>query len=528
MLITPNALFHADCLEFMQRLDEDSIDLVYLDPPLPSKYFDPPPSSKSSAPKHDPALVLVSKVCQQAARILKPTGVLNVHVASQSTFSIQLMLSQVFGEHLFQDEIIWEYQRSRSHLQTGAPHHVILCYGKSASSTNNAVFRKLRPDETRVRFAHMDERGRYALSDLTASVERPALRFVWLGALPPPGRSWRFGREILDQFRNEGRIHTTPAGVPRLKLYLQESQGVPVGSIWADIPRLSPKSKENLRYPAQRPLGLIERLIYKGSNEGDMVLDPFCGSGTTVIAAERHQRKWLACDTSKNAVRLTTERLIQELGGELPTSFEIGSSEKLKEVPVKSGVFKKVALTIDDLTKTEQVDYVLNQPIPFEETRHFEFKEIKSGAGAVGNIVNASDEYAVAFLNSEGGRILWGIRDHDRVVVGIRLNYEEKDRLRRNVHTKLNTIEPRMDPSAYRLEIHPVLDDLGDKVPDLSVVELRIPAPDSNDAFYTASGEAWVKLDGTKQKLKGPTLTDFIKKRLEKRKVPEKASSQTA
>jgi hypothetical protein len=181
-------------------------------------------------------------------------------------------------------------------------------------------------------------------------------------------------------------------------------------------------------------LGLLERLLQKGSHEGEVVLDPFCGSGTTILAAERHHRKWIACDISKDAIEISTSRLMNE-GISVP-NFSVGDIEVLRQIPARSARFKRVALRLDDYTALAEFEYTLNHPVHMEETRHFEFKEIKSSAGAVGSIVNTSDEYAVAFLNSEGGRIFWGIRNHDRIVIGVPLNYEQRDKVRRDVHTK--------------------------------------------------------------------------------------------
>jgi hypothetical protein len=324
--------------------------------------------------------------------------------------------------------------------------------------------------------------------------------------------------ETLQQLEQDDRIFDSGnESIPRLKAYLNENEGVEVGTIWADIPPLSPASKENTRYPLQKPLGVLERLLCKGSNQGQIVLDPFCGSGTTIMAAERHQRRWIACDTSTEAIEITTKRLIQEFGDAHSTSFSLGDAESLSHIPLKPAGYKPVAVRIEDFGSIGQVEFVLNQPVPIEETRHYEFKEIKSNAGAVDSIANTSDEYAVAFLNSKGGRIYWGIRDKDRTVVGVRLNYQERDRVRREVSAKLNQIEPRVDPSQYRVEIHEVHDEHGQKVPDVCVVELVVPTPDSSEPYYTGGGELWVKVDGSKQKLKGTAVTDYVRRRLEKR-----------
>jgi DNA modification methylase len=520
MVITPNALFQADCIDLMQRLDAESIDLVYLDPPLSSRSNIRQSVSTGNEDDSDyQQLQFISRVCQQAHRVLKPTGVLFFQAQPLSAFSIRLILNQVFGEAHFRDEIVWKYHQG-PHSRTrrsGTQHDAILHYSKSNKSTDNAIFRALNRDERR-RFTKSDTRGPFALADLTASVVQPNLQFEWNGITPAEGRSWRFGLGTLQQLEQDGRIYQSgKERVPRLKVFLNENEGVEVGTIWTDIPRLSPASKENTQYPTQKPLGVLERLLYKGSNEGEVVLDPFCGSGTTVVAAERHQRRWIACDTSKEAIEITTQRLIREFGHTQPMKFSVGDADSLSPIPVKRAEFKRVAVRIDDFVSMGQIEFILDHEVPFEETRHFEFKEIKSPTGAVSSIVNTSDEYAVSFLNSEGGRILWGIRDRDRIVVGVRLSYQDRDKVRRDVSAKLNQIEPRVDPSRYRVEIHEVHDEHGQKVPDLCVVEMIVPASHSAEPYYTSGGDAWVKVDGNKQKLKGIALTDFIRQRLARR-----------
>jgi hypothetical protein len=373
----------------------------------------------------------------------------------------------------------------------------------------------LTDDEIATRYTKSDERGRYALTDLTVPAIRPSLDFEWRGVKPLDGRAWRFGLETLDQLEQDGRIHHVRRNsLPRLKSYLNESAGVEVDTVWKDIPLLSPASRENTRYPTQKPVSVLERLIEMGSNQGEVVLDPFCGSGTTIVAAERHQRRWIACDTSQEAIELATKRLIQEFGQAHPTSFTLGDTESISSIPVQSTGHARVAVRLWDLRGVEPVRFVLNQQVSIEETRHYEFKEVRSGGGAVDSIVNAADEYAVAYLNSQGGRVYWGIRDRDRTVVGVRLNYHERDKVRRDVSSKLNQIEPRLDPSQYRIEFHGVLDEQGLPVSDICVVELVVPASDSADPYYTGGGVAWVKVDGAKRKLTGPALTEFIKRRL--------------
>ena len=154
--------------------------------------------------------------------------------------------------------------------------------------------------------------------------------------------------------------------------------------------------------------------------------------------------------------------------------------------------------------------FVLNEVIGLEETRQIEFKEV-AGMNPVSAITNAADEYAVAFLNSEGGTIFWGVRDSDRVVVGVPVSREQRDQLRREVANKLHSVQPQIDPTRFHLEIHPVHGP--EPARNLVVVELVVPKIGSTDPFYTGGQEAFVRVDGVKKKLSGPQLTDWIKAR---------------
>lgn len=506
MSITPNALFHADCLDLMQRLGTECIDLVYLDPPYPSA---PDPSPKENgSPDWRRRL---SWVCQQSKRVLKATGVLYFHTQPQWLFFVRLLLNQVFGEKFYHDEIVWQpksrpLQMSRSR----ADYDVIVCYTKSDISIRKPVLRSLTRDESLQRFTKSDERGPFTLTSLTGPIDRPNLRFAWRGMVPAPGQSWRFNLERLEELETEGRVYRDCSSpVPKLKSYLTEHPGIEIGNIWTDIPRLSPQSSEAVNFSTQKPLGLIERLLHRSSEQGSVVLDPFCGSGTTIVAAERHHRKWITCDNSKEAVEISLQRLQGEsqVSGEPNYVFD---AEDLKKYPVKSKGFERLAIRLSDFNPSIQFEYIINRPVPFEESQHFEFKEIKSPRGAIDNVVNASDEYAVGFLNSEGGSILWGIRD-DRIVVGVQLNSEQRDILKRNVLNKLATIQPAIDPSEFQITIHEIHDEHGGKITDLCVVELTVPASDSDEPYYTSSGQLFVKLNGLNKLLKGPSATQFIR-----------------
>ncbi|MDE0089443.1 MAG: putative DNA binding domain-containing protein [Candidatus Poribacteria bacterium] len=172
------------------------------------------------------------------------------------------------------------------------------------------------------------------------------------------------------------------------------------------------------------------------------------------------------------------------------------------------------ATDADNLTEPTQIRFVQDQPVPFEETRFYEFKEIK-GRNPANRITKDSDEYAVAFLNSEGGRIFWGVTDSDRTTVGVTLNDQKRDEVRRIVSEKLGSIDPPVSVEDWQLELHQVYNLHGEAIEDLWVVELLIPSLQKRDVVYTNSGELFVKTEGGKQKLLGAQVTEFIRSRFQ-------------
>jgi SAM-dependent methyltransferase len=255
-------------------------------------------------------------------------------------------------------------------------------------------------------------------------------------------------------------------------------------------------------------LALLERIVHIGSNEGDLILDPFCGTGTALIAAQVNGRRWLGSDLSAEACSITVTRLESTFDVRSGEDFFFGDHSSLERFPVVQNSYGTV---LTGLERNLQQKFVLHQPLPIEETRHYEFKELK-GANPVNPIKDAADEYVVAFLNNEGGRIYWGIRDSDRVVVGVRLTYAQRDEIRRVVTEKLTKIQPAVAPTAYRIELHQVYDQ--DVLSDLYVVEVTVPRVSSTELYFTSKGDAWVKTDGGKKRLIGPEILEEYRRRL--------------
>lgn len=172
------------------------------------------------------------------------------------------------------------------------------------------------------------------------------------------------------------------------------------------------------------------------------------------------------------------------------------------------------ATDADNLNLPTQIRFVQGQPVPFEETRFYEFKEIKGG-NPVSSIINTCDKYAVAFLNRNGGRIFWGIKDSDRITIGTTLNETQRDEIRVNLSEKLGAIEPPISVEHWQLEFHEVYELRGQIIQDIWVVELVVPPPQESHVFYTGSGQLFVRTDGGRKKLRGPEVTEFVRRHIE-------------
>ena len=192
----------------------------------------------------------------------------------------------------------------------GRIHDTILRYSREASPKWNTVYVPYDQQYVDSVYRYTDESGRrYQTQPLHAAKPGGDTRYEWKGKLPPPGRYWAFSRENMERLEAEGRIAYSRTGTPRYKIYLDESLGKPLQDIWDDVPPVHVKPKERLGYPTQKPEALLERIIRASSNEGDVVLDPFCGCGTAVAAAQKLDRKWIGVDITHLAVALMKNRL---------------------------------------------------------------------------------------------------------------------------------------------------------------------------------------------------------------------------
>ena len=261
-------------------------------------------------------LVMMTSRLAELHRVLKPTGSLYLHCDPTASHYLKLVMDMIFGPKAFLGEIIW--RRTAAHVTSRRwprLHDVILCYARNPElAVFNAPKEQADKDWIEREYRHTDDRGRYMVDNLTgAGTSGGPSGQPWRGVDPAKigaGRHWRYVPETLDRLDTEGRIYWPTKGqYPKLKQYLNETGGKSVGDLWMDISVLGRTDAERLGYPTQKPLALLERIIKASSNPDDVVLDPFCGCGTAIEAAEKLGRRWIGVDIASLAISVIDDRI---------------------------------------------------------------------------------------------------------------------------------------------------------------------------------------------------------------------------
>jgi len=271
-------------------------------------------------------LVMMTARFVELHRVLKPTGSLYLHCDPTASHYLKVILDAVFGPTMFRGEITWLRTTTHNDAKRWSPNaDVILYYGKSNDVTWNPIYTPLSDEYIGSHYRHKDEDGRrFRLDNMTSPNPRPNLTYEWKGHEPPPN-GWRYSKERMAELDAAGRIWYPDAKTkrPQLKRYLDEQKGSVVGNVWTDISPINSRAAERLGYPTQKPLPLLERIIEASSDPGDVVLDPFCGCGTTVDAAQKLGRRWIGIDVTYLAVDLIRKRLMHTYGDELAGTYEV-------------------------------------------------------------------------------------------------------------------------------------------------------------------------------------------------------------
>ncbi len=244
--------------------------------------------------------------------LLSDNGSIYIHLDWHIGYYAKAVLDEIFGPDCFRNEIIW--QRFNYHADAkrfGIVHEGIFFYTKTQNYIWNPQVAPLKDSYIESHFTSKDQNGRvYRLDNMLAKGDGPPRKFGDKILSPNPGTHWRYSQEKIDQLWNEGKIVLSANGHASVKRYLDEIEGAVVHSLWTDIKPLNSQAAERLDYPTQKPESLLERIIKASSNEDDLVLDCFCGSGTTAAVAERLGRRWITCDLGRFAIHTARKRLL--------------------------------------------------------------------------------------------------------------------------------------------------------------------------------------------------------------------------
>lgn len=359
----PNLLYYGDNLDVLRRhVDPESVDLVYLDPPFKSNQdynvlfrehdasrshaqikvfedtweWDTPAEAayvetvEAGGPVADAMrafrtflgtsdmlayLAMMAPRLVELRRVMKPTASIYLHCDPTASHYLKMLMDAVFGPENFLSEVIWRRTGTHSSANRWGPvHDSLLLYAKhSGSHLWNRPYVPLSAEHKQRHYRLTDESGRhYDHGELTAPGVRHGQSGVpWRGFdVTAIGRHWMTTVQKLDLLYTDGKIYLpTDGSWPRLIRYEDESKGRALGDVWEDIPPLNMKARERLGYPTQKPEALLERIINASSNEGDVILDPFCGCGTAVAAAQKLKRRWIGIDITHLAITLIKHRL---------------------------------------------------------------------------------------------------------------------------------------------------------------------------------------------------------------------------
>jgi adenine-specific DNA-methyltransferase len=249
------------------------------------------------------------------SELLQDSGSIYIHLDYRVAHYAKLVLDEVFGTGRFVSEIVWK-RRSGIVKQTktfGACTDAILMFSKADEYIYHRQFTTIGSEEyVAERFKYTDEKGRrYRLSNLVNPAYRPTLRYEYKGFAAPPN-GWAISLERMRRFDAESKLEfpKTRDGRIQRRQYLDEWEGYPVQNLWTDIYQINPVADERLDYPTQKPEALLERILKASTNDHDLVLDCFCGSGTTAAVAEKLNRRWIACDLGRFAIHTSRKRLL--------------------------------------------------------------------------------------------------------------------------------------------------------------------------------------------------------------------------
>ena len=323
-----NAIYEGDNLEIMSKFPDKSVDLIYADPPFyTNRRFEIIWNDGAEKRAFEDRwaggiehyIGWMEPRLRECYRLLKEGGSFYVHCDSHASAHLRVLLDRIFGEKNFINNIVW-FRQSGAHSDAkqgskhfGRAHDEILFYSKGEPKCWNPIYLPYSEGYLNDFYKYTEPKTgrRYRLDNLSGpgGAAKGNPYYAVMGVK----RYWRYSEERMKELIKEGRIiQTKPGTVPAYKRYLDEGKGVPIMDVWTDIPPIQSQSGERMGYPTQKPVALLERIVNVSSNKGDILLDPFCGCGTALVASQRLGRKWVGIDISPTACKLMARRLKKE------------------------------------------------------------------------------------------------------------------------------------------------------------------------------------------------------------------------
>lgn len=346
-------LYHADNLNVLKSLINDAdikghIKLVYIDPPYNTGY---------DFENHDQEFAYSDRFSIEEyisfmrdrlillKELLSNDGSIYIHLDSNMVFHIKILMDSIFGTRNFQGMITRKKCKSKNYTKKtfGNISDYILFYTKSDSPVWNRPYEQWEPEKIEKEYPYIEEGTgrRYKKVPIHApGLRKGSTGSEWRGMLPPAGKHWQYTPEKLDEMDAKNEIYWSSTGNPRRKVYLDQSKGIPVQDIWLDFLDINNQNTLLTGYPTEKNLEMLKRIVEASSNKGDIVLDCFAGSGTTLIAAEELERQWIGVDIGEMAIRTIRDRL------------ENGS-KKLSELKTKKKTTSQSSL-FDSLDEKEE------------------------------------------------------------------------------------------------------------------------------------------------------------------------------
>jgi len=388
-----DTIYCGDNLRVLKYFPDECVDLIYIDPPFFSgKNYDLVFGDKYAIRafqdtfegKKETYLSFMEDRIRHLHRILKPTGSFYLHCDHHASHYLKVICDAIFNKENFKADIIWKRTIQVKNVKKNYSRNIdyILFYTKSNSYTFNTQYTPLRKEQIKKYYNNIEkETGRrYNHSGLTrkgSGINK--LKFHDKGTISTPlGVSFGWSQETYEKEykKNPLCIHWSKNNKPRKKIYLDEHKGIPLTILWDDIPELPTNSSERLGYPTQKPEALLERIIKASSNEKDIILDSFCGCGTSLVVAEKLNRKWIGIDVSPIGCTVMAKRIGYQLKNIQGMKYSLKQAKELDWMDFQKWTIK----SIDGIPLTKkgadkgidgwQNNNKFNESVPVEVKQH--------------------------------------------------------------------------------------------------------------------------------------------------------------